>query len=168
MRKSITFLIAVTCLLQPDIVAAQEVTGTLIGTVLDAQGGTLRGAVVRVGSPALIGGLQMLTTNEKGQLRFQTLPPGAYVIEIEMQGFSTYHEEDIGIGADATIERTAVLKLAGLAESVVVEGAGSRVEARDPGFGTRFGTEDVKAIPTRRASMFDLIRAAPGVSPTSP
>ena len=38
----------------------------------------------------------------------------------------------------------------------------------DPGFGTRFGSEDINAIPTRRASMFDFIRAAPGVSPTSP
>ena len=40
--------------------------------------------------------------------------------------------------------------MAGVAESVVVEGAGSRIEARDPGFGTRFGPEDIKAIPTRR------------------
>ena len=60
------------------------------------------------------------------------------------------------------------LNLAGLAESLVVEGAGSRIEARDPGFGTRFGPEDLNAIPTRRASMFDFIRAAPGISPTSP
>ena len=45
---------------------------------------------------------------------------------------------------------------------------GSRIDARDPGFGTRFGPEDLKAIPTRRASMFDFIRAAPGMSPTSP
>ena len=148
--------------------AAQGLTGALIGTVKDAQGGVLPGAVVRVSSPALIGGPATLTTNEKGQLRFPALPPGPYVLDIELQGFATYHEEDIRIGAGATIERTAVLTLAGLAESVVVEGAGSRIEARDPGFGTRFGPEDLKAIPTRRSSMFDFIRAAPGVSPTSP
>ena len=168
MRKSITFLIAVTCLLQPDIVAAQEVTGTLIGTVLDAQGGTLRGAVVRVGSPALIGGLQMLTTNEKGQLRFPALPPGPYVLDIEMQGFKAYHEEEIRIGVGATIERRVVLQLPGIEESVVVQGTGSRIEARGSGFETRFGPEDLRAIPVRRFSMFDFIRAAPGVSPTSP
>src|SRR4029079_7870328 len=33
---------------------------------------------------------------------------------------------------------------------------------------TRFRLEDLRTIPTRRASMFDLIRASPGVSPTSP
>ena len=154
--------VAAACVLLPRTAVAQGLTGALIGTVKDAQGGVLPGAVVRVSSPALIGGPATLTTNEKGQLRFPALPPGPYVLDIELQGFATYHEEDIRIGAGATIERTAVLKLAGVAESVVVEGAGSRIEARDPGFGTRFGPEDLKAIPTRRASMFDFIRAAPG------
>ena len=168
MRRPVMFLLAAACVLQPHLAPAQGLTGALIGTVKDAQGGVLTGAVVRVSSPALIGGSATLTTNEKGQLRFPALPPGQYVLDIEFQGFTTYREEDIPIGAGATIERTAVLTLAGLAESVVVEGAGSRIEARDPGFGTRFGPEDLKAIPTRRVSMFDFIRAAPGVSPTSP
>jgi hypothetical protein len=90
------------------------------------------------------------------------------VLSIERPGFTTYREDDIQIGAGATIERTAVLKVAGVAESVAVEGAGSRIEARGSGFGTRFGREDIRTIPTRRTSMFDFIRAAPGISPTSP
>ena len=61
-----------------------------------------------------------------------------------------------------------MLNVAGVEESLVVEGAGSRIEARGSGFETRFGPEDLKAIPVRRFSMFDFIRAAPGVSPTSP
>jgi hypothetical protein len=168
MRRPALFLLVAACVLQPHLARAQGLTGALIGTVRDAQGGVLAGAVVRVSSPALIGGPATLTTNEKGQLRFLALPPGPYVLDIEFQGLTTYHEEGIDIGIGATIERTAVLTLPGLAESVVVEGAGSRIEARDPGFGTRFGPADLKAIPTRRSSMFDFIRAAPGVSPTSP
>jgi hypothetical protein len=152
----------------PAFAGAQGLTGALIGSVKDDQGGVLPGAVVRVSSPALIGGVATVITNEKGQLRFPALPPGRYLLDIELQGFASLREEDIRIGAGATIERTVVLKLAGVAESVVVEGAGSRIDARDPGFGSRFGPDDLKAIPTRRASMFDLIRAAPGVSPTSP
>ena len=104
-------------------------------------------AIVRVSSPALIGGPETLTTNENGQLRFPALPPGQYVLDVEAQGFSAYHEEDIRIGPGATIERTAVLNLADIEESVVVEGAGSRIEARGSGFETRFGPEDLKSIP---------------------
>ena len=60
------------------------------------------------------------------------------------------------------------MKVKGVAESIVVEGSGSRIEARSGGFETRFGQDYVGTIPTRRYSMFDLIRAAPGISPTSP
>jgi hypothetical protein len=161
-------LVTAASILFPLMAVAQGLTGAIIGTVKDAQGGVLPGAVVRVSSPALIGGPATLTTSEKGQLRFPTLPPGNYALDIELPGFAPYHEGDISIGAGATIERTAVLKVSGLAESIVVEGAGSRIEARNPGLGTRFGPEDLNAIPTRRSSMFDAIRATPGISPTSP
>ena len=159
---------ALALVLHAGMASAQEVTGTLIGTVRDGQGGVLRNATVRVSSTALIGGPQDVTTNEMGRLRFPALPPGSYTLDVESAGFGPYHEENIRIGVGATIERTVVLKLASIAESLVVQGAGSRMEARGSGFETRFGPEDIKAIPVRRFSMFDFIRAAPGISPTSP
>ena len=167
-RRLLPFVVAAACVLLPWVTAAQGLTGTLIGTVKDDQGGVLPGAVVRVSSPALIGGPAIVTTNDKGHMRFPALPPGRYALDVEIRGFATYHEDDVPIGAGATIERTAVLRVAGVAESVIVEGAGSRIDARDPGFGTRFGPDDLKTIPTRRSSMFDSIRVAPGISPTSP
>jgi hypothetical protein len=146
---------------------AQVLTGALVGTVKDEQGAVLQGALVRVTSPVLIGGTATMTTNERGQLRFPVLPPGAYSLDVELAGFATLHETDVRIGIGATLERTVVLKVAGVAESVVVEGSGSRIEARSSGFDTRFKAEDFRAIPTRRFSTIDFIRAAPGVSPTS-
>jgi hypothetical protein len=156
------------CILFPQISTAQELTGALIGTVKDGQGGVLPGARVRVTSPALIGRQLTTTTNEKGRLRFPALPPGSYALDIELTGFAAYHENDVRIGAGATIERIAMLSLAGVAESLTVQGAGSRIEARSSGFETRFESDNLRSIPTGRSSMFDLIRAAPGISPTSP
>lgn len=78
---------------------AQGLTGALIGTVRDEQGGVLAGAQVSVSSPALIGGLETLTTTANGQLRFPVLPPGTYVLDVKLQGFASHHEEDIRIGA---------------------------------------------------------------------
>src|SRR5512145_3037505 len=103
---------------------AQSMTGALIGTVKDTQGGVLSGAVVRVRSPALIGGAETVRTNEKGQLRFPALPPGLYSLGIEVDGFARYHEPHIRIGVGATIERNVILSLEGIQESVSVEGPG--------------------------------------------
>src|SRR5262249_61034215 len=109
----------------------------------------------------LIGGPRILPTNEAGQFRFPNLTPGSYTLEIETPGFASYHEQDIRVGAAATLERTVVLKVAGVAESIVVEGTGSRTEARDSGFETRFGVEDLREMPTVRDSTFDSLRHAP-------
>lgn len=147
---------------------AQGLTGALIGSVRDQQGAAIRGAHVRVSSEALIGGPQVQLTNDRGQFRFPALPPGRFTLEVLVQGFTPRREDGIVIGSGGTIERTSVLEPAGIAETVVVDGGASRIDARDPGFGTRFGPEDLRAIPSRRASLFDALRSAPGISPTSP
>jgi hypothetical protein len=167
-RWFVVLLLVAASALLPRMVVAQGLTGALVGTVQDEQGGALPNALVQVTSPALIGGPATVTTNEKGQLRFPVLPPGTYAIDIELPGFASYHEEGIRIGASTTLERTVVLKLAGVATSIVVEGSGSRIEARSSGFETRFSSEYLKAVPARRFSMFDSIRLAPGMAPTSP
>ena len=160
--------LAIACVLVPWITVAQGLTGALIGTVTDEAGGVISGAVVRISSPALIGGELTTKTDERGQLRFPSVPPGSYALEIVLEGFRPYRDADIRIGAGATIERTPVLTLAALADSIVVHGSGSRLDARDPGFGTRFGAEDLDAIPMRRFSYQDWVKTAPGISPTSP
>jgi len=161
-------ILAAASVLLSQLAAAQALTGTLIGTARDQQGAVVPGGQVRITSPALIGGPRIMLTSEGGQFRFPNLAPGSYTLDIDMPGFASYHEEDIRIGAGATLERTVVLNVAGVAESIVVEGSGSRIEARSGGFETRFGQDYIGTIPTRRYSMFDLIRAAPGISPTSP
>lgn len=166
--RRISLMLVAWSLALPVAALAQGLTGALVGTVRDEQGGVLPGAVARATSPALIGGELTVTTNERGQLRFPVLAPGQYTLVIELPPrFAAYREENISIGAGATLERNVALTLAGVSESVVVEGS-SRIEARSSGFETRFGQDYLKSIPTRRFSMFDLIKAAPGVSPTSP
>ena len=169
-RVARAFLVSLVaaCALLPHVTYAQVLTGVLVGTVKDEQAGVLSGARVSVSSPALIAGPLVTETSARGQFRFAVLPPGIYTIDVELSRFAPYHESDIHIGAGATLERTAVLKIAGVAESVAVEGAGSRIEARGSGIEMRFGPEYLRRIPSRRFSMFDSIRAAPGVSPTSP
>ena len=152
----------------PGFAHAQTLTGALIGTVQDVQGRVLPGARVQVSSPVVIGGSESLLSDQRGQLRFPALPPGSYVLEVELSGFVRYREVDLRIGPGATLERTVVLSVLGPAESIVVEGAGTRIDPRDPGFSTRFSPELITGIPVRRVGMFDFIRATPGLSPTSP
>jgi hypothetical protein len=134
----LSMVVVLGSLLLPRLASAQALTGALVGTVRDDQGAVLPGATVRVSSPSMIGGSASLTTNERGQLRFPILSPGTYVIDVELRGFAPFHEDDVMIGAGAMLSRTVVLKLAGIAESLVVEGSGSRIDVRASGIETRF------------------------------
>jgi hypothetical protein len=168
MRKCPVALVIGLLVVAADLVGAQVLTGCLFGTVRDEAGGTLPGAAVRLRSPALIGGPATAVSDERGQFRLPDLPPGDYTLEIERVQFATYREDGIRIGVGGALERNVVLRVAGGAESISVEGKGSAVDTRRSGLSSRFGPEELATIPVRRYSMFDFIKAAPGVSPTSP
>jgi carboxypeptidase family protein/TonB-dependent receptor-like protein len=146
---------------------AQVLTGSITGTVRDDSGGVLPGATVRASSPAIIGGAVAATTDERGVFRLPSLAPGEYALDIELASFAGYRENGIRVDVQSNIERSITLQIAGVAESVSVEG-GSAVDAQRAGLASRFDLQELKAIPVRRFSMFDFIKAAPGVSPTSP
>ena len=151
----------------PNVAAAQGLTGTLIGTVKDEQGGVLPGAVATVSSPALA-----RRPHDHGRERegSAAIPGSSSRVSTRSRSrclaLRAIARRDVGVGAGATIERSVVLALAGITEAIDVEG-GSRIEARGSGFETRFGADYIKNIPGRRYSMFDFIKVAPGVSPTS-
>src|SRR6185503_11773218 len=63
-RSHFLVFVLLACVQFPRMAPAQGLTGTLIGTVKDGQGGVLRGAIVRVTSPALIGGESTTITDE--------------------------------------------------------------------------------------------------------
>ncbi len=167
-RHGVVALVCAASILAPWMARGQGLTGALIITVEDEHGGVLSGARVSVSSPSLLGGQTTLLTNDKGPVRFLTLPPGLYQLDVEFAGFRPAHEKDIRIGAGGTLERRLVLTVAAVAQSVEVAGSGSRIDARNPGVSTQFGFDDLNTIPTRPLSMFGPIRAAPGISPTSP
>jgi hypothetical protein len=155
-------------LLFASLAESQALTGSLFGTVKDETGAVLPGASVSVRSPALIGGRTATVTDEKGQFRFPSLTSGEYTLEVALSHFASYREDAIPIRVGGSLERIVSLQVAVTGADVVVQAQGSVVEAQRSGLSNRYGEEQLKSIPVRRYSMFDFIKAAPGVSPTSP
>src|SRR5207237_7988578 len=85
---------------------------------------------------------------------------------IDLVNFSQHRESGIQVDVQSSIERSVTLRIAGFAESISVEG-GSTLDVERSGVANRFGREQLTAIPVRRFSLFDFIKAAPGLSPTS-
>jgi hypothetical protein len=97
---------------------AQETTGALQGTVKDAAGAVVPHATVKLETPSLPGG-KTTETDGKGYYHFANLPPGAYVITVDADGFSELKREGLilEVGHAPTID----LPLSAGAKSTVVE-----------------------------------------------
>ena len=65
---------------------AQTGTSALTGTVLDKSNSVVPGATVTLTQTA-VGLVRTTTSNSSGLFRFSALPPGAYSLQVSMQGF---------------------------------------------------------------------------------
>jgi hypothetical protein len=130
--------------------ARAQQTGTVAGTVRDAQGGLLPGATVTARSDALIGGSQTAVTGEAGAYQFPTLPPGTYVITYELAGFSPFRREDIVVQVARTTRVDVELSVGTLAETVTVSGESPVVDVAGTVTQTNISKDLYEAIPTGR------------------
>src|SRR6476646_8528958 len=88
----------------PHLVAAQSVTGTISGTITDAQGQVVPGATVTIISEAN-GDTRAVVSDNKGDFQATNMQPGSYTIKVTLQSFRTLERKNIVLSAG---ERLAV------------------------------------------------------------
>src|SRR5215472_17279197 len=74
-------------------------TGTIRGSVKDAQGLAVPGVTVTATSPALQGPRTTVSSSD-GEFTIAALPPGPYVLSLELAGFANVtRQTDVPIGS---------------------------------------------------------------------
>jgi hypothetical protein len=149
-------------LLVATTVFAQGTTGSVNGTVTDNTGAVLPGVTVTASSPALMG-VQTTVSNDQGQYRFPTLPPGSYRLEYQLAGFSTIVRDQIVVQITFTATVNVQLQVATLNETVTVTGASPVVDTQNTQIQTNFTQEMIKSLPNAR-DIWALIAVAPGTT----
>ncbi|HWW88349.1 MAG TPA: TonB-dependent receptor [Vicinamibacterales bacterium] len=145
---------------------AQRTTGEIFGTVTDQSNAVLPGVTVTIRGAA-IGGAPTVVTSETGVYRFPALPPGDYVLEYVLSGFSTIRREGITVGVGAVVDLKVQMTVSTLNETVTVTGESPVVNIASTTVSTNYNKQWVEAAPIRHFSFFDLVNSAPGVSATS-
>ena len=107
----------VLCLAAPAAAAAQ--TGSLTGTVTDAQGAAAPGATVTAQAAP---GPPVTATTDAGGAYMLALEPGTYTVTFTLTGFETQVREDVRIATGEASVIDAMLPVAAIAEQVDVVG----------------------------------------------
>jgi hypothetical protein len=149
-------------------VHAQTVrTGSISGSITDESGAALPGATVTLTSPALQQPQLTRISEVSGQYQFPDLPPGEYSLKYELGGFSTLVRENIRLTTGFAARVDVVLKLAQIAETVVVTGQGPLVDVINTRGGGTVTKEALEQLPTNK-NYYDTMLLVPGAQISGP
>jgi outer membrane receptor protein involved in Fe transport len=144
---------------------AQDVTGTIIGTVRDASGGVVPGATVTVEDAAKVGVvLRTLTTNEDGEFAAPNLPVSVYVVTVEAPNFKRSVNTDVKLDVGQRRAVNVTLEAGQINEAVTVEADTVAVDVSSAASGTLINGDQVRELAVNTRNFVGLVTLAPGVT----
>jgi hypothetical protein len=143
---------------------AQEITGTINGTVKDAAGAAVKGATVTVTDADKKVDVRTTTTGDEGEYSIPLLPSGNYLVTVEAPSFKKAVET--GIKLDVNQRRTVdvTMETGNIAEVVTVEADPLTVELSTPSTGTVINGDQARELSLNNRNWVQLVTLAPGVS----
>jgi len=160
--KRVVLGLVVVASLLPRLVAAQAVTGTILGTVSDTTGAAVPGATVTLTNLGT-GLTRSMVTDSTGEYTVPSLPTGKYRLVAELPGFRTVTMPDIDLGVDQHLRFNVQLSIGTVSETVTVSGSSPLVQIATSELGTTVGEEQIKTLPLNGRNFVNLTRTVPGV-----
>ncbi|MGQ0732645.1 MAG: carboxypeptidase regulatory-like domain-containing protein [Acidobacteriota bacterium] len=140
---------------------AQTGTAALIGEVADQQKQVVPGATVTL-TNRQTGISQTTVSDDRGQYRFVSMPPGRYNLKVELAGFKTSITENVPLAVDTTARQNAVLELGGIAETVSVVSETITLNTTDASLGNAISSEQIRNLPVEAQNVVHLLSLQPG------
>lgn len=161
MKKLILALFASVALCAAEA-GAQQTTGSIIGRVLDDQGASIPGATVSVTSPST-GFTRSDVSDAEGVYRLRALPVGTFDLTVELSGFASLDRKGVVVNIGQTLTIDFALKVAALAETVIVTGQTPLIEASVSSVGGVVDIGRIESIPLNGRQFANLAATLPGV-----
>ncbi|RPJ61430.1 MAG: carboxypeptidase regulatory-like domain-containing protein [Acidobacteria bacterium] len=124
MASAVLMLSALLC----EAALAQEVTGSITGTIVDSSGGAIPGATVTLLSEQT-GATRTVVTDDMGDFVFAAVRPGIYTVTAEMPGFKKLQKQGFELtpGGSLPVGRLQ-LEVGEVSELVTVRAEGALVQ----------------------------------------
>lgn len=142
---------------------AQNVTGSVRGSVTDEQGGSVAGAQVDV-TNADASFSRTVTTASDGAYNFPDLPLGSYKLRVSHPGFKAWEETGIVLHvADSRVFNVA-LKVGAVTEEITVEANAIQVDTTSGELTGLIQGSQVAEMPLNGRNFMQLVLMVPGVA----
>lgn len=146
------------------IVSAQEITGSLSGTVKDANGAVVAGATVTITDTDKKVVARTVTTDDNGAFSAPNVPPSYYDITVEAPNFKKHIETRVKVDVGQKRELDVSLEPGSISEVVTVEANPLAVELRTPTNASVISGDQARELSLNNRNWVQLVTLAPGVS----
>src|SRR5215467_7658681 len=152
----------VTFLLIAGVALAQTATSRITGTVTDASGALVPGAMVTANNEAT-GVTYTQTTTEAGLYGFPSLPVGAYTISVTLPGFKTATKTGNILEVNTPLVINMSLAVGGVTETVSIAAETEALQTSNATIGNVVEHKAIVDLPLNGRNPLALIALEPGV-----
>src|ERR1051326_6399345 len=159
---SVLLLLLASALL-PSVARAQEVTASIVGTVVDPSGAAVSGATITA-KDIDRGTIRTTTTNDEGAFNISGVPVGKYEIKAEAKGFQSAINPAFTLTLNQTARLNFQLRIGQATETVEVSAVAPLLQTDTSLLGNVVDSVTVSSLPlsTHNTNQLTLI-SAPGV-----
>lgn len=156
-------LLALAALGTGTLAKGQTISGTIVGTVLDQQGGILSGVGVTATNAETALTYQGVTDAQRGMYVIPELPPGIYRVRAQFSGFQTQEHYPVRIDVNRVTEEDFSLKISTTTTVVVVQSDAPMTDINMPTLGVDFNQTQIRELPILSRDVNNLALLTPGV-----
>lgn len=146
------------------IASAQEINGSISGTVKDSNGAAVAGATVTITDAEKKVVLRTVTTDDNGSYSAPDLQSGYYDIAVEAPNFKKHIETRLKLDVGQKRGLEVTLEPGAITEVVTVEANPLAVELRTPTAATVISGDQARELSLNNRNWVQLVTLAPGVS----
>ncbi len=143
---------------------AQLTTGSVVGTVKDAQGAVIPGATVTLVSDSRGTRTAPVVTSATGDFVIPNVTVDTYTIEVEMSSFKSLRQSGIQVNPGTRVAvGVLTIEIGGASETVTVKGESPQIQVTSGERSFTIPTDSVQNLPLQNRGFTNLAALAPGV-----
>lgn len=160
----LSILLSICVLIFAPSMRAQDITGSIAGTVLDPTGASVPNAKVTISNTERNQVARTLTTDSGGNYSAPLLPVGVYSITVEATGFKKANIPSIRLNLNDALNVNISLEVGQVTDTVNVEASAISVELQSAAAAGLVNGTQVRELQLSSRNFAQLIGLLPGVS----
>src|ERR1051325_6195802 len=158
------FAVALFLFVFTTVATAQEITGSIVGTVKDSNGAAVKGATVTITNSDTKLVVRTLTTNDDGEFAAPLLPVAFYDVGAEATGFKKNLEQRVKLNVNERRTVEVVLQAGNIAETVTVTSETLQVDTQTATASNVVNGAQIVELALNNRNWAQLITLSPGVT----